>query len=384
MTLLDTSFTRVDFWKEPLYTKRGLLILTALVGFFGFHHLYLHSPQSAVACFLVNCLTLGWWWAYDITQLYNRSEEDLNTYGLDSPFGALGLAQGMFTSAEALKQRAEQKSVSSGPPAPPNPLFTVLYYILLPISSVFAAGIAGDAPNAVSRLFFFLPFFWFIGMAAWLFDLYRAFVTPKTLFERGHSRFLPFTWLGFDLENHSPNIQNEQKPNPCPPKGYIESISDLVKNLLRLFIPIIMIISPQAAQAFDKATQLGEQAIQTGQRAVRVGQAAAQTVAAVPQAAAAMTTALSPATLVQQAKEQATRSAEQALPSIPLPPQKGGGHPSQSPLTQESSSDWLSFGVLGILLVILGGAGILTTARTLSDEPPSRLQNDSPPNPRTV
>ena len=178
MKLFDTSHTRVEFWKYPQFTRTGMLWFTIFAGFFGLHHLYLRSPHTWLACFFLNLFTFGWWWSYDILQLYTRTDDDLNEYGLDTPWGALGLGKGMFTTKEELETQSES------PPddAPPNPLFTVAYYLILPISSVLAAAVAGDTPNAVSKLFTVLPFYllyffipvfnvlWLSNIPSWLYD----------------------------------------------------------------------------------------------------------------------------------------------------------------------------------------------------------------------
>ena len=93
------SQTRVEFWNEAQYTQSGMWWFTLFFGFFGLHHLYLRSPQTALIYFIANCISLGYPWIYDLVQLSSGGGENLsslNKHGLAHPWGALGLAQGMW------------------------------------------------------------------------------------------------------------------------------------------------------------------------------------------------------------------------------------------------------------------------------------------------
>lgn len=95
------SQTRIDFWKKPQFTQSGMWWFTLLFGLFGLHHLLLRSPQTALILLLGNFILLGYPWLYDLVQLSSEergglSTDDLNKYGLSHPWGALGLAQGMW------------------------------------------------------------------------------------------------------------------------------------------------------------------------------------------------------------------------------------------------------------------------------------------------
>ena len=95
------SQTRIDFWKKPQFTQSGMWWFTLLFGLFGLHHFLLRSPQTALILFLGNLILLGYPWLYDLLQLSSEgrgglSTDELNKYGLSHPWGALGLAQGMW------------------------------------------------------------------------------------------------------------------------------------------------------------------------------------------------------------------------------------------------------------------------------------------------
>jgi hypothetical protein len=98
------SQTRVEFWKEPQFTKSGMWWFTLLFGFFGIHHLYLRSPQTAIIFLIANFCSLGFLWFYDLIQLSNVGEslDNLNRHGLNTHVYNMGLAQGMWKEPESL------------------------------------------------------------------------------------------------------------------------------------------------------------------------------------------------------------------------------------------------------------------------------------------
>jgi hypothetical protein len=123
------SQSRVEFWKEPQFTKSGMWWFTLTFGFFGLHHLYLRSPQTALIFCIANFLTLGFPWFYDLIQLSTAGEtlESLNKYGLNTHVYLLGIAQGMWKKDEplipsfAVREQA-QKSAPAPEPSAPAPV----------------------------------------------------------------------------------------------------------------------------------------------------------------------------------------------------------------------------------------------------------------------
>jgi len=72
------------------------LCLSVLGGFFGLDHLYLRSPLTSIAKFIVNVFTFGTWWLYDATQaIFNR--DVVKIFGLGVPgLGPKGIAAGVL------------------------------------------------------------------------------------------------------------------------------------------------------------------------------------------------------------------------------------------------------------------------------------------------
>ena len=80
------------------------LAFSVLGGFFGLDHLYLRSPLTAIAKFIVNLFCFGLWWFYDAIQaIFHR--DVIKVYGLGVPgFGPKGIASGVLAADEPDKK----------------------------------------------------------------------------------------------------------------------------------------------------------------------------------------------------------------------------------------------------------------------------------------
>jgi hypothetical protein len=256
------SQTRIEFWRKPQFTQSGMWWFTLFFGFFGIHHLYLRSPQTAVLFFILNFLTLGYLWAYDLVQLSSFGEfsgpsglEALNKHGLSYPFGPLGLAQGMWKEPESLlpngllpqrggaiaeseiNKEAKEEEDKYGPP--PQPIYFLLYTLTIMISPL-AKAIAGDYNNSFSSIMnlTFVPLGFYFYIVGLVYDIFIIFTYPAHLFVEGAKRGIPFTWMGFDPKGHSPNITGKSEIDPCPPQ------ESFITALMRWIIPIMKFFPP--------------------------------------------------------------------------------------------------------------------------------------------
>ena len=69
------EWTQIGYWNKPNLSWTIYLILAVCVGFFGIDHLYMRSPFTAFLKFIVNLMTLGFWYFYDIVNAF--TEKDL-------------------------------------------------------------------------------------------------------------------------------------------------------------------------------------------------------------------------------------------------------------------------------------------------------------------
>lgn len=148
------SHTREEFWQEKHYTRNGMWWFTLFFGWFGLHHLLLKSPQTALMVYFGNKLLLGYPWLYDLIQLssWGLTDEELNLFGMDSPFGALGLAKGMWVPSDGFPSTSPYKDRTHSD----KPWAFFFYCLLCPIGIV-ASLIVGDYGNAMARFFNIFP-----------------------------------------------------------------------------------------------------------------------------------------------------------------------------------------------------------------------------------
>jgi hypothetical protein len=254
------SQSRREFWGEPQYTRFGMWIFTLLFGFWGLHHFMLRSPQTAILCCLVNIFTFGYWYFYDLIQLSSEEfgglgDDGLNKYGLASPWGPLGIAQGMWIAPPKLEKQTggnqnikPEKQVKGGmaqaagnfamhglglvldwftsvrpimpkvmdTPGQKDPWYFFLYCLTIP-TGVVSALFAGDKTNAFFRLtlFLLLPILIFVI----LYDIFVLLLFPSSAVFDGISRPFPYSiFNSIDLNGRSPLITCT-KENPTDPKA---------------------------------------------------------------------------------------------------------------------------------------------------------------------
>jgi len=375
------SQSRIDFWKEPQFTQSGMWWFTLFFGIFGLHHVLLRSPQTALIFFIVNLFTLGYYWLFDLVQLSTYGGvnlETLNKYGLDHPWGALGLAQGMW-----IDDNAPEKEPTKG--SPPSPWFFLLYALMVPFAVV-SNLIAGDLFNAAGRfgLLIFIPFGFLITFFAIFYDSWQMFGTPADLLFSGTKRIFPWTiWM--DPDSHSPNLMSKTEVKPCPKESFITAIYKIVyqsfKNMYDFTLGAGMIVAPEFVVPFVAGVDAGERtldnAIVLGKDAVvgageiietaenvaanTIGTAAelAGKIGHLASSASSLSSSFIPSTLPPIA------SLASATPPVPaansaVPEQKGGakGSFAKNPL------DYLAF---GSIVALIGGGILLTANRNFRD-----------------
>jgi hypothetical protein len=290
------SQSRKEFWGEPQYTRFGMWLFTLFFGFFGLHHLMLRSPQTALMCCLVNIFTFGYWYFYDLIQLSSKEygglgDDGLNAYGLGSPWGPLGIAQGMWIQPPSLpkpppgqpqqpqqqqphqqpqqpqqggsKEPAKPKDATAKPkgamaeasgnfalhffgllfdwmsstrPVIPKVMdsntkdpWLFLLYGLTIWTGIFPALFAGDTMNAFFRLTLILLFPILICII--IYDVFMLLVFPASTIFHGMDRPFPYSIFNYiDLNGHSGRVTCTRE-NPIDP----DAMKDLLKTYVSLF-----------------------------------------------------------------------------------------------------------------------------------------------------
>jgi hypothetical protein len=351
------SHTRIDFWKEPQYNRKSVLILSVLFGAFGLHHLYLRSPQTWLLYLIGNTLSLGFWYWFDISQL-SQDVEVLNKEGLSLPWGPAGIAQGMFVCKDNVQTGGSAESATSTFESAPNPMWFMLYALTIPITFVSRA-IAGDYNNALLGFLniFIIPLGLLMNGFSIVVEYFNLFFKPADLFFSGIQRAAPFTFFGFDSTGHSKNITGRIfSEEECDSDGFfiklLKALLSVVLPLAQRFLPAEITIAIQTALATGKAVKnTVVTTVETGRKvATEVGSLATQIPGAVTSGISSAQSAISTAT------------------------QSGGG----SLVNQDkSSTDYLA--LFGFVAVV-GGGFLLHFGRSLSNAYSYSFgQNDSPP-----
>jgi len=107
---MGSSVSQIQYWRNDgasdnikeagpgaVYLSYNIfLFLSVLGGFLGLDHLYLRSPLTFLAKFIINIFTFGSWWLYDATQaIFNR--DVVKIFGLNIPgLGPKGIASGVL------------------------------------------------------------------------------------------------------------------------------------------------------------------------------------------------------------------------------------------------------------------------------------------------
>ena len=188
MNLFD--YTQKNYWGGPWYPYWTLILATVVFGFFGLDHFWLRSPLSGLIKAVVNVLTLGMWYFYDVIQIATEQER-VQKYGLSAPvFGPLGIGAGMFRSGAGAGADA-----GADEPLSKSPFRYLLYVIMLLVPFTFGLEyvVAGDIGGAgfkfLTSIFFFIlaP----VGIIYTLMNFLHAVVIPKSLFEGGTYHLFP-------------------------------------------------------------------------------------------------------------------------------------------------------------------------------------------------
>ena len=393
------SQSTIHVWKKPQYTRKGMWWFTLLFGFFGLHHLLLRSPQTTILFFLVNLLSFGYLYFYDLIQLSapeygGVGTEYLNKVGLSHPWGPLGVAQGMWMddpherkivplppptpSAPPLQQEPMVGGSSKAAPeddGPPNPWFFFFYALLLPLAPL-ALAIAGDKKNAFVRFLFLtiIPFGFLLYGIAVVNDYFNLLAKPADVLLFGAKRPFPVNLFGMDKDGHSLNLTGTEEFVKCPPGNNL-------KILAAMILPFLRILYPDAADALEQAldtaqtvkTEVVDRGIDLANKTVAAGQQALQTAQQFKGAADTLVTK------VPQAISQAQQLASNPESLVPKVKMVGGSL--QKEKDQEESSPLLQGLTLGTMAALIGGGLLLQVSRSVSL---FHDRTDSPPKPGRV
>jgi hypothetical protein len=228
MGLFD--YTQKNYWGGSWYPYWTLMVATVVFGFFGLDHFWLRSPLTGLMKLVANFLTLGFWFFYDIIQVF-RDADAVKKYGLSIPImGPSGIGAGMF------REEGDESPTSK------SPLRYVFYVILLLLPLTFGLEyvVAGDMAGAGFK--FLITLFWFIFLPIviiyTIMNLLHAVVKPESLFENGTYRLFPVSaFIGPRGVAAAGVLGPHDAPDPdavCSAGlgAVVKPVSDVVKSLI--------------------------------------------------------------------------------------------------------------------------------------------------------
>lgn len=371
---LPFYYTKKSYWGAPWYSPGLVQLLTIfpLTGFFGADHLFLRSPTTAVAKALTNCCSLGLWYFYDIIQM-TVDKEEVQKNGLSIPFyGPAGIGAGMFIGGQ---QQGQNKTPGKSPWL--FICFTLL--TLLPFGLDFL--FAGDTVGAGLRLFTLInPFLWIFGFIWGCYNMWRAWMTPGDVLDRGVARVWPLTYFVSQFADVSNTLGpgNKTALPACRNKGILETIMTPINTVVGIATDTFVEPIKQTLQGVAELPQAVavplRAAVEEGlapsiTAGLKVGRMAQQATQELPRLTANITDRLA-----------TVATAAAVNPAVALTKQIGGAIGSQDDLL-------LSDAALLFTLFILGTGGIilsLVRARNVGSSSKTTRPNDAPPQPRTV
>jgi len=392
-TMFD--YTQKSFWGGSWYPYWTLVVATILGGFFGLDHIWLRSPTSGLLKFIVNILTLGLWYFYDMIQILGE-KENVMKYGLSAPIvGPLGIGAGMFRDNDP-----------DGPVAK-SPYMFLAYLFLLWIPFGFDLFVAGDSSAAIAKflcyiIIILIPIAFIWGTV----NIGYAMLMPKTLFTKGTYRMFPISWImdsygpsklgPVDIPAGSDECSREGLSNVAGSfsSGILGSITGFItiilQSILNIFAPEFTIAAAatgKAVEAVAGTTQVvagavGKTAETAGKTVVAAGNSAQQILKS---ATGSISNAVSSAT---KTLPSLTSGITQKLGSLTNPQalvalkQSGGGD--LSGLSGLSSIETIA---LLLLFSVLMGGGTLMAVRRMnlsSSFEQKKNESDTPPEPRSI
>jgi hypothetical protein len=350
--------TRKEYWGGSWYPYWSLMLVTLLGGFFGLDHIWLRSPQTGILKFVINILTFGLWYIYDVIQIFKEKDSVMQS-GLSAPLvGPIGIGARMFKDSDP-----------SGPHSK-SPLRLMLYLIAVCLPFGLDFLVAGDTNGAIMR--FVATILFPVGFIWGCVSMYRAFFTPVAVFESGTYRMFPFNQI---MSDNGPSILGPKdipvRKDACDPGG--------VSGYFRSAIDVLPIVIQGAVNGLLPGVQPAIMSV------AAATQATAGTVKVAANTATEVISKVGPAaseildTIKTSALPLASASAGlgQIIPTAPRPLiQQGGGYADTGIISDSA--------VIFILVILLGGGSLIGYYRLREKSQTARKneQNDTPPRPQ--
>ena len=177
------EWTQIGYWNKPNLSWTIYMILAITLGLFGIDHLYMRSPFTALLKLIVNIVTFGFWYFYDI--ITALTEGDLvKKYGVGTPFFPTnGIGAGMF-SDNPDKEHAPWKFMGYS-------FASMFPFNIIGINNFVAGDKWGGLLKIWMTILFCFPLIllaplgWCVAIAAGLYSLYVLLFDTESIFSKG-------------------------------------------------------------------------------------------------------------------------------------------------------------------------------------------------------
>lgn len=228
-------YTSGKFWGGTVLPYWVLMVFTALpfTGFFGLDHLLFRSPSTALVKFLVNLVTLGFWYFYDIVQVFG-DKPFVKEYGLSKPTsGPAGLGLDYFRNITKDKDTLGPSKTG---------FLSILLFVLYLFTTLVPFGVsnfvAGDTEGGLAKFFLsfglwgilWIPFLFVAGF----FEVFRNLTDTGTVFTEGAIRPTPLTFV-LNPTGYSPNLMNPETIQKEQGKEQFNFYSSFLQPVLSFF-----------------------------------------------------------------------------------------------------------------------------------------------------
>ena len=358
------TYTQGKTWGGSQIDPTVFKIITVCFGFFGIDHLVLRSPITAILKFLVNIFSLGFWYWYDILQVFSDFD-NLKKYGYSLPiYGPVGLGAGIL----------HDPGKPHAPPTSPTPFYFLAFFLTSLIPYGISHAIAGDYLGAFLKFTLSISFFTFLFGWLWAFYTFgNAVFNSKSLFSEGTDRLFPISFL-FGQYGPAPNLKTfvPVKAEPdCPPGTFDVFLDSIWKTLTFLptaLLDIVKSISDIFFPPVKKAVEAATVVLQETKKAAEVP------IKEVSQIAMTM-----PKVLTDTVGELASYTDPSKLAEL-AEKQAGSGIQSGGALVTMGGPSLFNTLVVGILVAsIVGGLAVTYLRINEAKTEPKSEKNDVPP-----
>jgi len=354
-------YTSGKFWGGTVLPFWVLMVFTALpfTGFFGIDHLLFRSPSTAILKFIINIFTLGFWYFYDIVQVFT-DKQFIKEYGLSKPgSGPAGLGLDYFSGITKDKDALGPSKTGA---------LSIVFFILYLFTSLVPFGvsnfIAGDTEGGIAKFLlsfglwgiFWIPFLFVAGF----FEVFRNITEPEKIFTEGAIRPTPLNFL-LNPNGYSPNVMNPETIEREKERAGFSLYSSFIQPVLSFFG------FPDPKEILDTTKcQVVPPIKQTVTAAKSAADGLSKVAGTVPQIAVEATEKLSAFTDPEKLKAAAAKL------------QSGGAQLGG----QSSLGDTIFIGGLGFLIV--GGLLAAFLRKTLRRKDGNKTPDDSPSQPHLL